>query len=125
MQLILQLARAIAMQDTKLAMKVCWDLPELKGIVEVGANSVWVLDQSALDDMSQGIARRSIEIEFEMISSSDGSKPRSGRNASLHRQSQLWAPLCEEGDERCDSSKRRFGDPGRRRESFRIGKLLG
>ena len=94
MQLILQLSRAIASQDGNLARKVVRDLPELMQIIEVCGDKVWILDQNALDKLTQGVARRAIEVELENANSTDKtSKPRGGRSASLNRKSLLWAPL--------------------------------
>ena len=94
MHLILQLARAVATQDARLALKVTADMPELRDIIEVGFDKVWVLDQRAMDHLSQGIARKSIDNEIEKASNKEGmSNPRGGRNAALQRQQLLWAPL--------------------------------
>ena len=65
MQLILQLSRALAAQDGKLARKVIRDLPELANCIESHGDRVWIIDQNLLDALTQSIARKSIDKEIE------------------------------------------------------------
>ena len=70
------------------------DLPELENVVNGNSDSVWIIDQGKLDGITQNIVRESIANEFKMANDGSGkARPRGGRNAGLHRQSLLWAPL--------------------------------
>ena len=64
MQIVLQLARALADQNVKLLQKVIRDLPELSDAVETGFNKVWITNQAKLDEITQDIAQKAIDNEI-------------------------------------------------------------
>ena len=96
MQLILQLARAVAEQDVKLANRVISDLPEIKDMIFADYERVHVVDQDKVDELSQEIARKALDVEYERANHGASRKrPRGGGIAALQRQSLLWSPFAK------------------------------
>ena len=92
MQVVLQLARAVAEQDVKLLQRVVRDLPALADTVEGGFGRVWITDQAKMDEFTQGIVRRAISHEVERATDNHSTaKPRGGRLVVLRWQTALWA----------------------------------